>query len=156
MNIKLIFILLIFTFVSGCSSKVAKEKEFSLRDEVDLENLNPLSEFIEKKDSLHLFDSFSKYVSKDSHREEKDEIEKTQSYIYYVQVGLTDSYEEINSLRTKLVPLLENEKLEIIYEPPFYRILIGPFKSKNHANEIFSILERKNFSSIRIRTELSK
>jgi hypothetical protein len=71
-------------------------------------------------------------------------------------VGLAESYDEINQLKNKISNLFPDENVQIIYDSPFYRIVIGPYESKQKANEIFSILERKNFSSIRIRIENSK
>ncbi|MGB9664847.1 MAG: SPOR domain-containing protein [Ignavibacteria bacterium] len=126
---------------------------------MEIEKIDPLAQFILKEDSLNLFETFSTF--REVHQNSKTKTSATkekslQSNVYFVQVGLTDSFDEISSLKTQISNLFPNEKVTIDYDTPFYRVIIGPFNSRSEANNIFSILERKNFSSLRIRTETSK
>lgn len=144
-------------FLSNCSRKVEKGERFTSKEQVDLSNANPLALFHSSEDSSSLFDSFTSYPHITKVKENRNS--KTEEPIklnYFVQVGLAESYDEINQLKNKISNLFPDENVQIIYDSPFYRIVIGPYESKQKANEIFSILERKNFSSIRIRIENSK
>lgn len=153
---RIIFLLILLSIV-GCSSKVTKDDN-NFSEQVDLKELNPLAQISFKQDPSQInFETFSNYSEKKipskSVSKEESNLQKSR---YYVQVGLTDSFDEISQLKNQLIVLFPDEKIEINYDAPFYRILIGPLDSKSKANEIFIILERKNFSSIRIRTETTK
>jgi len=151
----LIILIAIVTF--HCSRNVEKENGNLTKEQVDLGKINPLALFYVNEDSLKLFESFSSYPEKKiENKIYQKKTENNPQVNYFVQVGLTDSYEEINQLKNQLTSLFPNETIVIKYDSPFYRVLIGPYDSKSKANEIFSILERKNFSSIRIRNEISK
>jgi cell division protein FtsN len=144
-------------FLSNCSRKVEKGERFTSKEQVDLSNANPLALFHSTEDSLSLFDSFTSYPHITKVKENRSgKTEESIKLNYFVQVGLAESYDEINQLKNKISNLFPDENVQIIYDSPFYRIVIGPYESKQKANEIFSILERKNFSSIRIRIENSK
>lgn len=159
MFIKFYFFLALLFLLSSCSTKVEKKKFVSPKEQVDLDHISPLAQFVIKEDSLDLFESFSNFTEpqKKPHTKLEQAKEKSQpTLIYFVQVGLTDSYDEISYLKVQVSNLFPYEKVKIEYDTPFYRVIIGPFKSRSEANEIFSILERKNFSSLRIRTETSK
>ncbi len=156
---RLNFLLLVIIFLSSCSKKIEREKNLISKEQVEIDKINPLAQFILKEDSLNLFETFSSFQGITQNNKSKSPSSKDnsqQSYVYFVQVGLTDSYDEITGLKTQISNLLPNEKITIEYDTPFYRVIIGPFNSRSEANEIFSILERKNFSSLRIRTEYSK
>lgn len=158
-NFQLIALLIIAFSITffNCSRKIEKETIYTGKEQVDLSQQNPLAQFSSKEDTLNLFDTFTNYSEKKINTKSKQKIAEEITPIYYfVQVGLTDSYEEISQLKNQITSIFPDEKIEIKYDSPFYRVLIGPFDSKSKANEIFSILERKNFSSIRIRTEISK
>ncbi|MFN4111226.1 MAG: SPOR domain-containing protein [Ignavibacteria bacterium] len=151
----LIVFIVIVTF--HCSRNVKEENGNLTKEQVDLDKVNPLALFYVNEDSLKLFESFLSYPEKKvENKIYQKKIENNPQMNYFVQVGLTDSYEEINQLKNQLMSLFPNETIFIKYDSPFYRVLIGPYDSKSKANEIFSILERKNFSSIRIRNEISK
>ncbi len=150
-------ILCIITVISGCSRKIEKEKSELSKEQVDYNKVNPLAVFYKNEDSLKVFETFSFYSEKKVNLKSNQHInEANKSIQFYVQVGLSDSYDEINQLKSEIVTLFPGERIEIKYDTPFYRIMIGPFKSKAEAKEIFSILERKKFSSIRIRTETTE
>lgn len=147
----------ILILISSCAKRVQKDQtEFSV-EQVELSKINPLAQFAIPPDTSEMFELFSSFPLKPA--EQKTSIPKEnipRPLFYYVQVGLTDSYEEILALKAQVINLFPNEKVTIEYDSPFYRILIGPFSTQSEANEIFAILERKNFSSIRIRTETTK
>ncbi len=152
----IVFLILVVLFLS-CSHRAEKESNRFGKEQVDLSKENPLAQFSSDEDTSNLFETFSNYPEKKIVNKAKSkQPEDTSPIYYYVQVGLTDSYEDISLLKNQIVSLFPDEKVEIKYDSPFYRVLIGPFNTKSKANEIFSILERKNFSSIRIRTETSK
>ncbi|MCX8057710.1 MAG: SPOR domain-containing protein [Ignavibacteria bacterium] len=153
-----IFLILgLLILLNGCSSKIEQKDSELSKEQVDLSKIDPLAQFNIEEESLKDFDTFKGYSEKKIKTKEKQKSkEQIPPSVYYVQVGLTDTYEEILQLKNQITLLFPDEKIEIKYDAPFYRILIGPFKSKSEATEIFSILESKNFSSIRIRTETSK
>lgn len=151
----ILLLAVIITF--NCARKVEKEQDELSKMQVDLQRANPLAPFYNGEDSSKFFESFSSYPHKKV--ENKINLKREDQILqvnFFVQVGLTDSYDEIYQLKNQLIHIFPEENIEIKYDPPFYRVLIGPYKSKTEANEIFSILERKNFSSIRIRTETPK
>ena len=154
----LVYFLSIVFFISSCSTKVEKSKSVSSKEQVDLERVNPLAPFTFKEDSSGLFETFTNFPESNKRTSQKTQSSKERIQpisLYYVQVGLTDSYDEISSLKTQIATLFPEEKITIEYDTPFYRVIIGPFKTRAEANEIFSILERKNYPSLRIRTENS-
>lgn len=151
----LIVLVAIVTF--HCARNVEKENGNLTKEQVDLDKVNPLAVFFVNEDSSKIFETFSSYPGKKVRNKiYKKKTENNYQLRYFVQVGLTDSYEEINQLKNQLSFLFPDETMVIKYDSPFYRVLIGPYDSKSKANEIFSILERKNFSSIRIRNEIAK
>lgn len=153
---RLSFYLLLVILFSGCSKRIERGKDLISREQVELEKLDPLAQFILKEDSLNIFETFSNFPEANKNLQLKIPTTKEKSLpsnVYFVQVGLTDSFDEISSLKTQISNLFPGEKVTIEYDTPFYRIIIGPFNSRSEANEIFSILERKNFPSLRIRIE---
>lgn len=153
---KLIYFVIAGILFSSCSTKVEREKSINSKEQVELDRINPLAQFTFKEDSSDLFETFSNFPEIQKRTSQKKQAPKENfqpTSIYFVQVGLTDSYDEILSLKTQVSNILPEERVTIEYDTPFYRIIIGPFKTRSEANEIFSILERKNFPSLRIRTE---
>lgn len=153
MKLNKILLALFILSIFSCSSKVERAKSKISLEQVDQDKLNPLAQFESKKDSSNFFQEFKGYKLKfdEIHSPSPQKIEDNR--IYSVQVGLSDSFEEISNLKVKIQKLFPGQIVEINYEPPFYRILIGPFESREKANEIFSILEKENYTSIKIRID---
>jgi pyruvate-formate lyase-activating enzyme len=155
---KLFYLLFFLIFCFGCSTRVEKKSGAISKEQVDVAKFSPLAQFILKEDSLNLFESFTEFEVANSKQNSNLPLKKNNqlNLLYYVHVGLTDVYDEIVNLRSQITNLLPDEKISIEYDTPFYRLKIGPYASRSEANEIFSILERKNFPSLRIRTENPK
>lgn len=152
---RILLALFILTFI-GCSSRVERAKSKISLEQVDAEKLDPLASFESKKDSVSLFQYFKGYNFDLNEIQNSEPLKTEENRLYSVQVGLSDSFEEISSLKVNIQKLFPDKKVEINYEPPFYRILIGPFDSREKANEIFSILEKENYTPIKIRIDSAR
>ncbi len=151
----LIFILVTLLLIS-CSSKVDRAKNKISLEQVDKEKLDPLAHFNLKKDTSKYFEEFTGFNIDFDNVQIPQNKKPDDNRIYFVQVGITDSFEEISNLKVNIQKLFPDQKVEINYEPPFYRINIGPFDSREKANEVFSILEKENYSSIKIRVDSAR
>lgn len=141
----------------SCSTGIKKDNDKNYKEQVDLSSVDPLAQFSSNSEINRDFEVFTSYPEKKFQKKDAQKVSENLPKVkYYIQVGITDIFDEITNLKSQIINLFPDEKIEIKYDAPFYRILIGPLESKTEANEIFSILERKNFPSIRIRTETSK
>lgn len=155
---KIFFFSFIVLLLTSCSKRVIyDDRSISPLNQVDLEKQDPLDLYNKnyKSDSISLFYTFQSYDKKYEIKENTPQPAKI-NYVYYVQVGLTDDYPSISNLLNKIKELFSGEQIEIVYTPPFYRIAIGPYHTKKEANEIFSILEERKFSSLNIITEIAE
>lgn len=155
---KVFFFFFILILLTSCSKRVIyDDSSISPLNQVDLEKHDPLDFYNKnyKLDSISLFYTFQAYNKKYEIKEDTSQPTKI-NYVYYVQVGLTDDYPSISNLLSKIKELFPGEQSEVVYTPPFYRIVIGPYPTKKEANEIFSILEEKKYSSLNIITEIAE
>ncbi len=144
-------ILLFAIYLIGCSSKVVVS-DIDRVEKVDLNNISPFSLFYSQKDSIELeyFKKYEKDVFEISTIHKAKELNNIK---FFVQVGFSDNYDEIQLLKKQVQSLFPTELCEIKYIPPYYRIIIGPLSTKSKADEIFSILENKKYPSLKIITE---
>lgn len=156
MKIHWILLVLFISTLIGCSSRVERAKSKISLEQVDVEKLDPLASFESKKDSANFFQYFKGYYFNLKEIQKSKPLKTEENRIYSVQVGLSDSFEEISNLKADIQKLFPDQKVEINYEPPFYRLLIGPFDSREKANEVFNILEQKNYTPIKIRIDLAR
>ncbi len=137
MIIKNIFIFYVVCFLSCAPSaeteKETKENDLAARYE---ESFDP-SEFdeevdINKEKSKHA----NEYIPR------KDPISTEPDIIngFRVQLLMTKEIEEANKLKSDLNTLLQEDWVYVVFESPYYKVRVGDFPLRGHANEAMTNL----------------
>ena len=69
---------------------------------------------------------------------------------YRVQVLSTDDIDEANQVRTELYEKTARKEVYIIFEPPFYKVKVGDFKSKDDANDFKFKLNQLGYTEAKV------
>lgn len=69
---------------------------------------------------------------------------------YRVQVVSTDNIEEANKTRDELYSKTNNKEVYVSFEPPFYKVKVGDFKSNSDANNLKFKLNQLGYPEARV------
>lgn len=69
---------------------------------------------------------------------------------FRVQVIATDGLEEANKIQEELKSVKGTNEIYSVFEPPFYKILVGDFKSSDEANSLRFKLNQLGYSEARV------
>ena len=69
---------------------------------------------------------------------------------YRVQVLSTDDIDEANQVRTELYEKTAQKEVYVIFEPPFYKVKVGDFKSKTDANDFKFKLNQMGYTEAKV------
>jgi hypothetical protein len=69
---------------------------------------------------------------------------------YRVQVLSTDDIDEANEVRTELYEKTARKEVYVIFEPPFYKVKVGDFTSKNDANDFKFKLNQLGYTEAKV------
>ena len=69
---------------------------------------------------------------------------------YRVQVLSTDDIDEANQVRTELYEKTARKEVYVIFEPPFYKVKVGDFTSKNDANDFKFKLNQLGYTEAKV------
>ena len=64
---------------------------------------------------------------------------------FRIQVSFTENIEAANQLKNDLSPLLPQEQVYVVYEPPYYKVRVGDFLSRPEANLTLKTLVEKGY-----------
>jgi hypothetical protein len=69
---------------------------------------------------------------------------------YRVQVVATDDIEEANQIRSEIYTKTTNKQVYVNFEPPFYKVKVGDFTSRQDANDLKFMLNQLGYKEARI------
>jgi hypothetical protein len=69
---------------------------------------------------------------------------------FRVQVIATDNIEEANQTRSEIYSKTTNKEIYINFEPPFYKVKVGDFTSRQDAEDLKFMLNQLGFKEARI------
>ncbi|MBT8379202.1 MAG: SPOR domain-containing protein [Ignavibacteria bacterium] len=69
---------------------------------------------------------------------------------YRVQVIATDDIEEANQTRSEIYVKTTNKKVYVNFEPPFYKVKVGDFTSRNDADDLKFMLNQLGYKESRV------
>lgn len=69
---------------------------------------------------------------------------------FRVQVIATDDLDEANKIQEELKAIKGNNEIYSVFEPPFYKILIGDFKNSDEANSLRFKLNQLGYSDSKV------
>jgi hypothetical protein len=69
---------------------------------------------------------------------------------FRVQVLSTDDIDEANRVRADLYEKTARKEVYVVFEPPFYKVKVGDFTSKNDANDLKFKLSQLGYTEAKI------
>ena len=69
---------------------------------------------------------------------------------FRVQVYVTDNLEEADSLKSELAERIIQKNIYIIFDPPFYKVEVGDFKSVGDAKDLNFKLTQMGYTESRV------
>jgi hypothetical protein len=95
----------------------------------------------EKQFNPELYDIKSLVLPRDLIKVEEPELTTG----YRVQVFVTTQLDTANRIKNLLIPIVEPQRVYIVYEPPNYKIRVGDFLNLREASYFREFLERNGF-----------
>ena len=80
----------------------------------------------------------------------KERIIIGKEYGFRVQVLATDNLEEADSLRTDIYFKAAQKDVYVVFDPPFYKVLVGDFKQLNDAKNLSFRLNQIGYTESRV------
>jgi hypothetical protein len=69
---------------------------------------------------------------------------------FRVQVLSTDDIDEANRVRAEIYEKTANKEVYVVFEPPFYKVKVGDFTSKNDANDLKFKLNQLGYTEAKV------
>jgi hypothetical protein len=73
---------------------------------------------------------------------------------YRVLVIATDNLEEANNMRTEIYFKVPQREVYVIFDPPFYKVMVGDFIELSEARELHFRLNQMGYSEARVVNEI--
>lgn len=161
-----ILLMLSVTFCSATPTVRYEEKQKKTEEKTDESRKESQTKFDESFD-ITPFKTEIKFPDK------KSEVQKSETDIWYeyqvtenqiqkqkniigsangfrVQVIATDNFDEANRIHEEIKSIKGANEVYSVFEPPFYKILIGDFKTTDEANSLKFKLNQLGYSEARV------
>ena len=119
--------------MSPYQTKIEIEEKSTIKETVDTDNLSIWYDYDETDSTIT-----------------NNRIIVGKEYGYRVQVLATDNLEEADSLRSDIYFNTAHKDVYVIFDPPFYKVLVGDFKQVSDAKNLSFRLSQMGYTESRV------
>jgi hypothetical protein len=143
-----------FLALSGCSSSESSRKgPTSPPGEQDRKvgitqtekTFNP-SDYDDEIEVIQKQHEFERQRASAEHQQDSVVVESELTQGFRIQIFATGSFDEANAMRQTAVQRLTEDSVYVVFDPPFYKVRVGDFRTRVEANQRLGAISATGFA----------